>query len=199
MSASDYEKTNLGWQLSQLQRQVGEWLEFQLNRGQPNSSPTSYQQPLWLENLLNVLVWLVGILLLAWLGWWLWRELRPYFYSRSRNISQHSQPKNPAKDLSMAGWVEKSQDYYRQGNYREACRCLYFAMLQHLHNSSVVPHKLSRTDGEYRQLVELSQPATRAYETLIAIHEQLCFSNQDILPEDYQQCRQAYQQLIGKS
>jgi len=198
MSAPDYEKTNLGWQLSQLQRQLGEWLEFQFNRGQLNPSPSSYQQPLWLENLLNVLVWFVGILLLAWLGWWLWGELRPYFYSRSRNISRHSQAKNLDQDLSMAGWVEKSQDYYRQGNYREACRCLYFAMLQHLHNSSIALHKLSRTDGEYRQLVELSQPATRAYETLIATHEQLCFSNQDILPEDYQQCHQAYQQLIGK-
>ncbi|MHC5725198.1 MAG: DUF4129 domain-containing protein, partial [Nostoc sp.] len=33
------------------------------------------------------------------------------------------------------------------------------------------------------------------YETLITTHEQLCFGNAEILPDNYQQCRQAYREI----
>ncbi|MFM5979866.1 MAG: DUF4129 domain-containing protein, partial [Sphaerospermopsis kisseleviana] len=35
------------------------------------------------------------------------------------------------------------------------------------------------------------------YETLITTHEQLCFGNNEILAENYQQCHQAYQELFN--
>jgi hypothetical protein len=68
-------------------------------------------------------------------------------------------------------------------------------MLQRLHETNLVPHKPSRTDREYLQLLQLSLSETQPYETLITTHEQLCFGNGEVLPENYQQCRQAYQEI----
>ena len=84
---------------------------------------------------------------------------------------------------------------YRQGNYSEACRCLYIATLQQLHEKKILRHKSSRTDGEYLQLLQLSVTPIQPYETLITTHEQLCFNNTEVQEENYQQCQQAYREI----
>lgn len=195
-----FEKTSWSWQLSQFQQQVGEWFEYQSYRFQqaiPDWSPNWSISP-WLANLLNFLFWLVLALLVAGVIWRLWREFNPYIYSwlAGANNLAGFRVKNSSPDLSVALWWERSQELYRQGNYREACRCLYLAILQHLHDTSVAIHKPSRTDGEYLQLLQLSATAMQPYETLITTHEQLCFGNAEILPENYQQCQQAYREIF---
>ncbi len=92
--------------------------------------------------------------------------------------------------------LERSQQLYCQGNYREACRCLYLAILQHLHDTKVIIHKPSRTDGEYLQLLRSTVTSMQPYETLITTHEQSCFSDTEILSENYEQCRQAYREIF---
>jgi hypothetical protein len=137
-------------------------------------------------------------LFLAWLIWQLWREFSPYLYSWLGNGNfQGKTTKNNSTELTSAGWLARSQEFYRQGNYHEACRCLYLAMLQQLHDRNVLPHKKSRTDGEYLQILQLSVTPMQPYETLITTHEQLCFNSAELLPENYQQCEQAYQQITN--
>ncbi|RCJ27138.1 hypothetical protein A6770_02460 [Nostoc minutum NIES-26] len=198
MSTDTFEKTNLGWQLSQLQQQVGEWSEYQFYRFQqslPEWAPASISP--WLINLLKFLFWLVLALVIAWVGWRLWREFGHYVYSwlAGGRDASGSKAKVYSTDLSVGLWLERSQQFYRQGNYREACRCLYMAILQHLHDTSVVPHKPSRTDGEYLQLLHSTVTPMQPYETLITTHEQLCFGNTEILSENYEQCQQAYREI----
>lgn len=201
MSTDTFEKTSWSWQLSQFQQQVGEWVEYQLERLQgslPRLSPGWKISP-WLSNLLTFLFWLIVALFVVFVIWRLWLEFSPYVYSwLSRNNSFNAASKNRTNDLSVALWLERSQEFYRQGNYREACRCLYLAILQHLHDTKVISHKFSRTDGEYLQLLRSTVTPVQPYETLITTHEQLCFGNAEILPENYQQCQQAYQEIIGK-
>ncbi|MBD2437667.1 DUF4129 domain-containing protein [Nostoc sp. FACHB-110] len=201
MATDGFEKTSWGWQISQLQQQIGEWLEYQFDRFQnslPNLSPGWNISP-WLGNLLNFLFWLIVALLFALIVWRLWREFSPYVYAwLSRDNTWNTADQNRANDLSVARWLERSQELYRQGNYREACRCLYLAILQHLHDTKLVPHKFSRTDGEYLKLLRSTVTPVQPYETLITIHEQLCFSNVEILPENYQQCQQAYQEIVNE-
>jgi hypothetical protein len=69
------------------------------------------------------------------------------------------------------------------------------ATLQRLHDSAIAPHQPSRTDGEYLQLVQ-QLPQSQSYQALIATHEQLCF-NAEIVPENFSQCQQAYQEIAG--
>ncbi len=200
MPAESFAKTSWGWQLSQLQRQLGEWLEYQLSRWR---SPFGGKLPNWsilpwVENLLKFLFWMLLFLFSVWAVWRLWQEFSPYIYSQLTKINNttavtNTQPKN----VSVAGWLERAQQFYRQGNYGDACRCLYLATLQYLHETKVIPKKASRTDGEYLQLLQLSGTPIQPYETLITTHEQLCFSDRTISSDNYQQCQQAYGEITS--
>lgn len=202
MSTTDnFEKTSWDWQLSQLQQQVGEWIEYEFSRLQsalPQLPPEWSISP-WLSKLLNSLFWLVVALFLIWVVWRLWREFSPYLYSWLNRIDNHpiADTTISSNDLSVALWLARSQEFYRQGNYSEACRCLYLAVLQHLHDHNLVRHQSSRTDGEYLQLLRSSVTPIHPYETLITTHEQLFFGNAEILPENYEHCQQAYREIAG--
>ncbi|WP_414584507.1 DUF4129 domain-containing protein [Scytonema sp. PCC 10023] len=198
MSADAFEKTSWGWQVSQIQQQVGEWFEYQLSRfdwALPKLSP-QWSIDDWVLKLLNFIFWLSLGLCLVWVGWRLWRELRPYLNSRlAGHNSTNSHFKIAESELSVAQWLLRSQEFSHQGNYHEACRCLYFAMLQHLHEQGILPHKSSRTDGEYLQLLQMFTTSIQPYETLMITHEQLCFGNAEISADNYEHCQQAYQEI----
>ncbi|MBD2337842.1 DUF4129 domain-containing protein [Calothrix sp. FACHB-156] len=202
MPTESFEKNSWDWQLSQMQQQVGEWIEYQFSRLEsalPQLPPGWSISP-WLSELLKFLFWLVLGLFVVWLLWLLWREFSPYIYSwLRRRGNQHISGTNlSATELSVPLWLARSQEYYRQGNYREACRCLYMGILQRLHDSSVINHKPSRTDGEYLQLLRSSITPIQPYETLITTHEQLCFGDAEILPENYEHCQQAFREIAGE-
>ncbi|MBD2345575.1 DUF4129 domain-containing protein [Anabaena subtropica] len=198
MSTETFEKSSLDWQVSQFQQQVGEWFEYQSYRFEqalPDWSPGWKLAP-WVANLLNFLSWLLLGLFLSVVIWRLWVLFNPYVYSWLNSSSARSRARVSTPDISVAKLLERSQVLYHQGNYHEACRCLYLAILQHLHDTKIIPHQPSRTDSEYLQLLHLSATPLQAYETLITTHEQLCFGNAEILPENYEQCRQAYQEIV---
>lgn len=202
MSTDNFEKTSWDWQLSQLQQQVREWTEYEFSRLQsalPQLPPGWSISP-WLSQLLNLLFWLVVAVFLIWIVWRLWREFHPYVYSwlNRRGNSSAADATIGSNDLSVGLWLARSQEFYRQGNYREACRCLYLAILQRLHDTSLVRHQTSRTDGEYLQLLRSSVTPIQPYETLITTHEQLCFGDAEILPENYEHCQQAYREIAGE-
>lgn len=195
MPTASFEKTNWGWQLSQFQQQVGEWVELQFS--QFESALPKWSWPGWfidsprLGELLKAMVWLLLGLFLTWLGW----QMYSFLSSFSRN-SAGSLATRRSCELTAQGWSQRSQEFFRQGNYREACRCLYLAMLQRLNDTGIAPHQPSRTDGEYLQLVQ-QLPQSQSYQTLITTHEQLCFGSSEILPETFNQCQQAYREIKG--
>lgn len=196
MTTGEFEKTNWRWQLEQFQQQVGEWIALQLSRFQstlPNLPEWSL--PKWSLDLIRAIALLISGLLLIWLGWQLWRLLEFYLYAFSSKTGKLAGTTTKSS-ISLEAWLKRSQIYFSQGNYREACRCLYMAMLQRLHERGIV-HQPSRTDGEYLQLVQ-QLPQSGSYQTLIAIHQQLCFDNTEILPETFAQCQQAYREIAGE-
>ena len=199
MSKGSFEKDSLGWQLGQLQQRFGEWWELQFSRFAPDSSkaslPSWWDSPI-LQMLAQAVFWMIVALLVTWVGWLIWRLLRPYIYSLTQSFNQptNKAAQTPAKELSVAGWLQRSQKFQQQGNYREACQCLYMAMLQRLNDSGIAPHELSRTDGEYLRLVQ-QLPQPRPYRTLLMTHQQLCFSNTEASSSDFEQCQQAYREI----
>ncbi|MFN6466451.1 MAG: DUF4129 domain-containing protein [Nostoc sp. DedVER02] len=198
MPTDTFEKTSWSWQLSQFQQQAGEWWEYQFYRFEQAlpELPSGWSISPWLGELLKFLFWLVIALFIIWIGWRLWREFSPYLYSwlkKSGNLTDFRVKTHPSESSALL--LERSQEFYRQGNYREACRYVYLAMLQQLDKKAIAPHKISRTDGEYLQLLRSAMTSIKPYETLITTHEQLCFGNAEILPDNYEQCRQAYRQI----
>jgi hypothetical protein len=201
MNTDAFEKTNWGWQFYLFQEKVGEWFEYQFSRFQKTlpELPPGWSISSWLAELLKVLFWVILGLFVVWVIWRLWQEFNPYIYAWLARFDHGfiSQNKNQANELSISLLLTKAQEFHQQGNYREACRYLYLAMLQQLHEKAIAPQQPSRTDGEYLQLVTSSVTPVQPYETLITTHEQLCFGNHEILAENYQQCRQAYQELFN--
>jgi hypothetical protein len=199
MPTDSFEKNNFGWQLGQLQQRVGEWWELQTSRFSPNlpqvSLPSWWDSPI-VGMIVEVVFWLLLALLLSWMALQIMRLLSPYFYSLRNQLNQpaNSETKTSNPELSVAGWLERSQKFQQQGNYREACLCLYKAMLLRLNDTGIAKAQPSRTDGEYLQLVkQLPQP--QPYQTLLMTHQQLCFSDAEASLSVFEQCQQAYREI----
>ena len=191
---SSFQKNGVGWQWLKLQQRFNEWWELQTARAADSDLPNWFDSPVW-EILAKGIFWIVVVGLSAWLLWVLWQLLEPYFYTAFKfpQQSQKAQHKMP-KDVSASVWIERAQKYQERGNYREACVCLYMAMLQRLHDLEIAPHQPSRTDGEYLQIVgELPQP--EPYQVLLATHQGLRFGNTEPTRSLFKQCLQAYQRI----
>ena len=199
MPAGSFEKNNWGWQLSQLQQRIGEWWELQTSRFSPDIPNMS--MPSWLKSPLLWLIakaafWVLLAFLLSWAVLQIMRSLSPYFYSLRNQLNQPADKaaKTPISESSVAEWLQRSQKFQQQGNYREACLCLYMAMLQRLNDSGIAPHQPSRTDGEYLQLIQ-QLPQPQPYQTLLITHQELCFSDTEASPSVFEQCQQAYREI----
>ena len=204
MPTGSFEKTNIGWQTQQLLRQPGEWIELQLNKLFSSSNDQTPQTlPSWLtdaiESLVRVVFWLLVGFCLLWLTWQLLQTFLPSLRSLKllswlQRPEAHSNINAQVSQLDATGWFQRSQDYQRRGNYPEAFQALYFALLQHLSESNLVPLEASRTDGEYWQLVQ-HFPQAPLYQLLITTHEQLRFNNMAISLETLNRCQAAYQEI----
>ena len=199
MSVGNFEKNSLSWQLRQLQQQVGEWWEFQTDKINISPADDSFLSGLNIElilTILKILGWLLLVIIFCLLALQLVRLLSPYFYYLN-NLSEstaNTLTHKPLKNLSLSQWLEKAKKSQNEGNYREACRCLYMAALQRLNDNGTIPHQQSRTDGEYLQLIrDLSQP--QPYQKIFQTHEQLLFGNLDASQSVFEECQQAYQQI----
>lgn len=201
MSAGTFEKTNLGWQIQQFQQQVGEWLALQFSKLFSNlpevNWPSTALEWGWLYWLFNGLFWILVGLLVSWLVLQLlgqWPALLDTFHLRriNGNIEPAARADRP---LTADLWLVQAQEFQRQGNYRQACRALYMAMLQRLNDTGVVPGEPSRTDGEYRQLLQQQSGQVQPYQVLIATHEDQCFGDADATLDDFNRCQQAYREI----
>ena len=195
MSERSFEKTNLSWQLAQSQQQFQEWWELKTAQTTPNVDlPSWFDSPI-LWAIAKAAFWVILALLAVWASWQIWQMLRFYVHNfRKRDRQTDISAKQTIENSSVAEWFLRSQKMQQQGNYRQACRCLYMALLQRLNDAGIAVHQTSRTDGEYLQLIQqLPQPAL--YETVIAIHQQLYFGNAEASQSTFEQCQQAYQQI----
>ena len=185
------EKTSWRWQLEQLQQQVGEWIEAKLRSNDRDLQLDIF--PAWLGPLLVRLTWLLLAGLMIWVGY---RILYPYlqrWIEKSRQ-SKLSPDLDPIQVYTVVELLNKSQQFYRDGDYTQASRWLYLAMLQRLNDAKLIPHQSSRTDREYLQLLR-TVPVVNVGEILVSIHEQLHFGDKQIAIEDFDRCQQAYQQI----
>ncbi|WP_309735265.1 DUF4129 domain-containing protein [Chamaesiphon sp. OTE_75_metabat_556] len=185
------EKTSWRWQLEQLQQQVGEWIEVKLRSDDRDLNLDIF--PPWLGPLLIRLVWLILAGLVIWFGY---RIIYPYW---QRWVSQNDRSKLtldrlPERVYTVAELLAQSQQFQADGDYTQASRWLYLAMLQRLNDANLIAHQASRTDREYLQLLR-TVPVMNAGEILVSIHEQLHFGDRAISSADFDRCQQAYQQI----
>ena len=185
------EKTSWRWQLEQLQQQLGEWIEVKLRSNDRDLQLDIF--PPWLGALLVRLTWLILAGLIIWFGY---RVIYPYL---QKWIERNKQSKSLLDVVSVPAYtvvelLNKSQQFQQDGDYTQASRWLYLAMLQQLNDANLIPHQFSRTDREYLQLLR-TVPIIDVGEILVSIHEQLHFSNKRIEIAEFDRCQAAYQQI----
>ncbi|MGK7890295.1 MAG: DUF4129 domain-containing protein [Leptolyngbyaceae cyanobacterium] len=193
MANGSYAKDGIGWQIQQAQRRFSEWAEVQFANTAPDIDPGPLPGfPSWVVDVLLVLFWVLVAGAVIWLVVTLFGPDLMAWLNRQPTVGQPTVQHQETP--SAAAWVKRSHQWQQQGNYREACRALYMAMIERLHETQQVPRKLSRTDGEYRICVSQLNPP-QAYQLLINVHEQLCFGDREISADLFQRCQQAYQGL----
>lgn len=196
MAAQTFEKTNFLWEFQQQMQRFKEWLESIAPRNQSQVPQVSWAP--WLLDLLWLVVrgifWLILGLLLIWLGRQIWQNWKKYYDYVPSLLDATGTTKTGVNKLKVSAWIERSRKFYREGNYQEAVRCLYMATLQRLNDRGIILDETSRTDGEYRQLIQ-KLPNREAYQILLNTHEQLCFANSVISLEIFERCQQAYQEI----
>lgn len=192
--SGNFEKDSLGWQVQLLQQQVGEWFERLLNSAQaPSGKLPNWSVPDWVFRLL---FWAIAIVLALWIGWQLYRLLRPFLLTNlflGRGRSKNPTGEDSTELVPETRWVVRSRTYAQQGNYRAACQALYMAVLQQLDDRKLLPSDRSRTDGEYLRFLQ-TQPNPRPYHVLFRTHERLCFGEVEISEAQFIDCEQAYRE-----
>ena len=197
MSETLFKQNSLGWRSHLLQQRIEEWWEFQSNRLADNTPdiPGLALDAEWIRLLVKFLLWSITAAILVWLTWQLWLLLRPYVrtWQKQQQQSRQLSVMQTVRELSIDEWLERSQDFQKQRDYRQAIFCLYQAMLQHLSDRDIIPNLSSRTDREYLKLIQQSQISPfQPYQLLLNTHEQLCFTNLDADESFWQQCQEAY-------
>jgi 4-amino-4-deoxy-L-arabinose transferase-like glycosyltransferase len=194
LASGSFEETSLDWRLQQLSQQIGEWFEGLLPRNTLNGATAD--SPVLPEWLLKGVFWLIVVAVVAWASWQLYNLLCPYLadYWRTNRVVNSSAVLASTSQHTVTEWLQQARIAQQQGNYQTACRALYMATLQRLHDRGILPQQVSRTDGEYLSFLK-SQNLPQPYQVLIRIHERLCFDQVTASPETYERCWQAYQEI----
>ena len=193
------EKNSLNWQLYQLRQRFDEWWDVNTRQWSKNIPDVDLFS--WLDNDIaeitaRVLFWIILAFLSSWIAIQLLRLLTKYSHGLKQRYNQSTiDTRHPATPrLSVSNWLKQAHYFQQQSNYRDAIRCLYMAMLQKLNDTGIALHQLSRTDGEYLQIIQ-QLPHCIPYQTLLIIHQQLLFGNQEATLAMWQECQQAYRQI----
>ncbi|MBD0333945.1 MAG: DUF4129 domain-containing protein [Cyanobacteria bacterium Co-bin13] len=194
MAAGAYNTNSPGWQIRQTVRQFQEWFEYQFSK--VDLAGPDLPQWSWPADLARGLFWVLVGGLSLWLSWLLYRAILASWQQRqARRAAQPAPQAVPVPDFRSAlAWWREANALAQAGQYRAACRALYFAALQKLHEQQRLAYDPSRTDGEYLQTLA-QDPKSRPYQLLIRTHERSEFGNAAVSAEVYQRCRQAYQEI----
>lgn len=196
MDGDSIQTNNLAWQIRHLGKNASEWIQLQLSRGDnqgPEDPLPMLEFPAWLG---PVLFWTIAIIGVLWVAWMIVQLLDAYLSRRlgTRVQSPEVQITQAAPDRKVGDWLRQARQFEQAGNWPAACRALYMAALQLLHDRDWVPHLASRTDGEYLQATRRLQQS-RPLQILIRTHERSQFGAASLTSENLQRCRRAYEEI----
>ena len=188
---SSIQHTSLPWQLRQAGKNLSEWIQLQLAQQETPDAPLpTFTFPAWLGPLLFWSAVTGGVL---WLAWLIVQIIDRYLENRqARTAPPPVEFMPPPEEHTVAAWLRRAKQFEQEGNWREACRAMYMAALQLLHDREWIPHQPSRTDGEYLQAIRTLQKP-RPLQMLIRTHERSLFGGEVLAADNVQRCRQAYE------
>jgi len=125
------------------------WLERNLGL-----RPSSWSHEQW-----QYIQLAMAVLLLTLLGFWAARKLR-----RSRgwrwwlsNPAWSEQPLTGGVETPAMSWQHAHDEAVASGNYREAVRCLYWALLTNMHHHQLIELDHNKTNADYWRELRLAE------------------------------------------
>ncbi len=193
MPPPNFEKTNPAWDLRLWQQRSSEWFERILSSWQPSDSPDTpnpVRPPTIPAQLWTVIFWLLVLALVTTIVW----NLYPIVH-RALTKSQPERPLTSSPkpiDRTQNEWLQQAKKAQSQGDYTQACRALYLAMITKLQDQTLLSKDPSLTNGEYRHLLKTRSPA---YRTLINAHDESLYTDRPITQDRYAECDRAYRDI----
>jgi hypothetical protein len=96
----------------------------------------------------------------------------------------------------------RAEELARGGNFLEAVRYLYLAVLSLLHRQRLLRYEPTRTNGEYVQQVRLAPEAPPElhvpFQQLTALFELKWYGERDCPAGDYEACRALAEEIRGR-
>ncbi len=192
--ASQFEKSNPAWELRLWQQRTGEWFERLQANWQPSTPDLpdqSVKPPEILPQVWTAIFWLLVIALVIVIIWNLYPIVQRVL-AKSRPDRPTSPP--PIPDRSQTEWLQQARQAQNQGDYTQACRALYLAMIKKLQDQSRLTPDPSLTNGEYRAILN-AQARPQAYRTLINAHDESIYTDRPLTQERYAECDRAYREI----
>ena len=191
---SNFEKTNPAWDLRLWQQQTGEWIEKTLASWQPSDglkAPQAIHPPEISTQVWTAIFWLLVVLLITLILWNLYPLVDRYL---ARSRPPIPTPAPPAIDRSQNEWLQHAKQAQSQGDYTQACRALYLAMVKKLQDQSLLSTDPSLTNGEYRAILK-TRSRPQPYRTLINAHDESIYTDRPLTQDHYAECDRAYREI----
>lgn len=139
----------------------------------------------------------LGLAVLAvalWQFWLLRQEVRPP-RAKPQSGASPAPPEEMTRpyDQPMAAWLRRAEELARAGNYLEAVRALYLAVLSLLHRKHLLRVEPTRTNGEYAQQLRRAPEAPPdlhvPFEQLTGLFEVKWYGERACAAAEYAACR----------
>ncbi len=135
-------------------------------------------------NILQVILWIVGIACLILLLLAVWSRLKQL--KMQTQLARQGQTIS-GQLLDAAAWRTESQRLADAGNFKEACRASYFSALRLLDEKKIVEFSVTRTNYEYWYALAKSQPLAKTFRALAQLVEYVWFGNGQAEKAHYQE------------
>jgi len=99
---------------------------------------------------------------------------------------------------SVAALWRQAEDLARQGNYLEAVRILYLAVLVLLHRANLIRYERTRTNGEYADQLREQAALQGPFRRLTLLFEGKWYGERACQPDDYAACRGLAEEVRDK-
>jgi hypothetical protein len=110
-------------------------------------------------------------------------------------VALNSQTAELAWKRESTDWAAEADGWARDGAWRDAVHCLYWATIVMLEGRRAWRHNPARTPREYVRLLKPGSAQQGALRGLTQIFERLWYGLRDARPEDYEKARSLYENL----
>lgn len=166
----------------ELLQQLWQWLlEFLESLNLKSPGPVDSRP---MSGLLQAIVIIAGVVAFIVILYLLWNRLRSK-QEKEKSLLRGASEVEKIPDFQRL--KEEAERFAQEGNFRSACRTLYLALLQLLHEKEIAIFAPAKTNYEYCYLLAAYPSLVQSFREMAFLVELVWFGNKEAAGEDYAQ------------